>query len=167
MSETKVEGLTDRQVERFEKFFGTLNQYKTYSRAPNAQSEIHWLATLERFTESIQEAIAESKKAPDSEFHLFTDGTDTISAQSVEDALCFFMEYSAGDIVRDCDPFLQVPDDQLESLVWVDDNEINYSEFPVGCAISITSLGRLRVTATAAAWAEKTGRGMFTSSEWT
>lgn len=67
MSETHVDGISDAEVERFEKFMGTLNQFKTFSRQPNEISEHQWLCHLENFTDAVREAVATAAPSPERE----------------------------------------------------------------------------------------------------
>jgi hypothetical protein len=88
---------------------------------------------------------SEPPPARSTALHVFSDGTDTVVAASLEDALAVWTEH-AGEREDDMDPFELVPDEKPLTITDADDGTME--------------------TKTAGQWADDNGRGFMCSTEW-
>jgi hypothetical protein len=82
--------------------------------------------------------------------HLYTDGIDTVSADSIEDADNVF-EYAIGDPHDANTPWELVPDDKLFSINFDDELEADY--VPTGAQMMVWDFYEVVYRARADAWA--------------
>jgi hypothetical protein len=94
--------------------------------------------------------------------HLFTDGTDTVTAADVEDAWAVWCE-TIGEKREDYPDteWSQVPDDQPFLIVMDLDDHPEYKGYPLSGRYD----NHANVTKPAAEWAAQ-GRGFLCSTEW-